>query len=281
MHVFLLCLLVSFAAAPVHATVVQIEARPGIPASASYFAGRGDKPAVLLLHGFLQTRAFVTVAALARGLNDAGYPVLSPTLSLGIPNRETSLACEAVHTHGMDDDVTEIASWVAWMKSQGHASIVLVGHSFGSLQLLAYLSGRPDPAVKAYFGTSLIEANIGDTPRADLLAQLERQVLENDRALVSRPLSFCRNYLSTSPALLSYARWDQARTLASLKQAPVKTRLVMGDSDEMLGRDWIQKLKRTRVPVTIVDGANHFMDGQHEFELLDHALQFLKQVPPQ
>ena len=153
MRAFLLCLLFSALPASVHAAIAQLEMHPGIPASAEYLPGQRDKPAVLLLHGFLQTRAFPTVATLARGLHDAGYSVLSPTLSLGIPNREKSLACEAVHTHSLNDDVMEITRWVTWLKSQGHRSIVLVGHSFGSMQLLAYLTVAPDAAVKAYIGT--------------------------------------------------------------------------------------------------------------------------------
>ena len=255
--------------------IAKLEMRPGIPASAEYLTGQPDKPAVLLLHGFLQTRTFPTVATLARGLNDAGYSVLSPTLSLGIPNREKSLACEAVHTHGLDDDVAEIARWVTWLKSRGHRSIVLLGHSFGSMQLLAYLAARPDPAVKAYIGTSLVEAQVGDTARGPLIARLERQVQRRDRTLVNQPLSFCRNYLSAPEALLSYVRWDAARTLTALKQAPVGTRLIMGSADAMLGRNWIRSLEDLQTPMVVVQGANHFMDGEHEFDLLEHSLEFL------
>ena len=126
MRTFLLCLLISGFPAWAHAEIAQLEMRPKISASAEYLVGQRDKPAVLLLHGFLQTREFPTVATLARGMHDAGYTVLSPTLSLGIPNRRHSLACEAVHHHSLDDDVSEIARWVGWLKSRGHRSIVLV-----------------------------------------------------------------------------------------------------------------------------------------------------------
>jgi pimeloyl-ACP methyl ester carboxylesterase len=281
MRAFLLCLLFSALPASVHAAIAQLEMHSGIPASAEYLPGQRDKPAVLLLHGFLQTRAFPTVATLARGLHDAGYSVLSPTLSLGIPNREKSLACEAVHTHSLNDDVTEITRWVAWLKSQGHRSIVLVGHSFGSMQLLAYLTARPDAAVKAYIGTSLVEAQVNATSRADLIERLERQVRHKQRDLVTQRLSFCKNYRSTPQALLSYVRWDQPRTLTALKQAPVSTQLIMGDADELLERDWIKSLDDVQAPMVIVRGANHFMDGEHEFDLLEHTLKFLERAPQQ
>jgi hypothetical protein len=50
----------------------------------------------------------------------------------------------------------------------------------------------------------------------------------------------------------------------------------MGDADSMLGRGWIKALQHVRTPVVVVRGANHFMDGQHEFDLLDQTLRFLE-----
>ena len=279
MRLYLLCLLMMLFPAAAHAAIVQQEMRPGISANAEYLIGERSKPAVLLLHGFLQTREFTTVTTLARGLQDAGYTVLSPTLSLNIPNRTQSLACEAVHKHGMEDDVAEIAHWVDWLKSHGHRSIVLIGHSFGSLQLLAYLSAHPDPAVKAYIGASLVEAQVGTASRPALIAQLEDRVRNKRFALVTQTLSFCRKYTSTPDDLLSYVRWDQPRVLTALKQAPVRVQLIMGDADSMLGQGWLKVLRHVQIPLVVVHGGSHFMDGEHEFDLLDHALKFLAGIP--
>lgn len=275
MRIRLIFLLLFAFPAWAHAAIIQLQVRPGIQASADYLDGQRDKPAILLLHGFLQTRDFPTVSTLARGLRDAGYPVLSPTLSLNIPNRSQSLACEAIHNHSLDDDVGEIARWVNWLKSRGHRSIVLVGHSFGSMQLLAYLDAQPDSAVKGYVGTSLVESRIGNASHADLIAQLEKQAHDEPRTLVSQQLSFCRKYLSTPDALVSYLRWDQARTLAALRKSPVRIKLIMGDADEMIGATWIRTLKQERIPMVILPGANHFLDGTHEFDLLENTLEFL------
>ena len=276
MRAFLFGLLIFTLSAAAWAETVQQTPRPGIPLSAEYLAGNRAKPAVLLLHGFLQTRDFATVANLARGLNDAGYPVLVPTLSLGIPNRKQSLACEAIHKHAMADDVTEIARWVAWLKARGHGQILVFGHSFGSLQGLAYLSGKPDPAVKGYIGISLIEAQIGGADRAQLIAQLEARVAAGQRELVPHALSFCRKYPATPESLLSYVRWDQAHVLAALKQAKVPVRLIMGDLDELAGHNWFAALQHMQIPMVVIKGANHFMDGEHEFDLLEHALRHLE-----
>lgn len=276
MRAFLLFLLLALLPPATRAAIVEQVVSPGVNASAEFLVGERGKPAVLLLHGFLQTRDFPTVATLARGVHDAGYTVLVPTLSLRIPSRRQSLACEAIHRHGLDDDVAEIGVWVGWLKAQGYSDIVLLGHSFGSMQLLAYLSARPDPAVRAFIGTSLVEAQIGKTPRQALIADLEQRVGRGQRALVTQPLSFCRKYVSSPDGLLSYARWDQARTLKALRQSPVEVKLIMGDADNILGRGWLTALEHIRVPMVVVRGANHFMDGEHEFDLLEHTLAFMQ-----
>ncbi len=56
----------------------------------------------------------------------------------------------------------------------------------------------------------------------------------------------------------------------------------MGDSDETLGGGWIKALQHVQTPMVIVSGANHFMDGEHEFDLLEHTLKHLETIklPP-
>jgi len=259
-----------------HAALVTLEMRPNLPATADYQSGARDKPAILLLHGFLQTREFSTVAALARGLNDAGYSVLTPTLSLGIPARKQSLACEAVHHTSLDDDLVEIDRWVKWLRGKGHRRIVLIGHSFGSLQLLAYLSGKPDAAITGFVGVSLVDAEIGGMPRAPLIERLTAQVARHDHNLVNHPLSFCGKYPTPPEALLSYARWDQPRTLAALHQLGDRALLVMGGADGRLAQGWLRALQSIQSPLVVIEGGNHFMDGEHEFDLLEHTLAYLQ-----
>ena len=271
---FLLLLLPQAAAAE----RARIELGNGLTAQAEYLSGKPTLPAVLILHGFLQTHEFPTVATLARGLNESGYTVLSPTLSLGVPNRKQSLACEAVHRHSLEEDLDEVDRWVKWLTSRGHRHIVMVGHSFGSMQLLAYLAGKPDPAVRGYIAASLIEAQIGSTPRAELIARLQAAVARGDLKLVNQPVSFCKKYPSSPAALLSYVRWDQARILDALNTYKGEKLLVMGDADAVIGRKWLSMLQHNGTPMVIVKGAGHFMDGEHEFDLLDHSLTLLKKI---
>jgi pimeloyl-ACP methyl ester carboxylesterase len=276
MRLKLFCLLILFFPVAALASLVELKVRPGIQASADYRAGARNKPAVLLLHGFLQTREFRTVATLANSLHDAGYTVLAPTLSLNIPNRMQSLSCEAIQRHSMDEVIAEVALWVKWLKSRGHQRIVLFGHSFGSLQLLAYLEGKPDAAVKAYIGTSLVETRITTPSRPALIAQLKDQVQRKQTSLVTQSVSLCPQYAAPPADLLSYAVWDQPRTLAAIKNAPVRVLLIMGDADKIMGPGWLQALQHVQSRMIIVPGANHFMDAEHEFDLLEHTLGFLQ-----
>jgi pimeloyl-ACP methyl ester carboxylesterase len=165
---------------------------------------------------------------------------------------------------------------VKWLKAHGHSNIVLVGHSFGSLQALSYLLSDPDPSVRGFIGASLIEAQIGAASRARLIAELENRVHTKPRAPMTHTLSFCRKYTAPPGNLLSYVRWDQTRVLAALKHVPVDVKLIVGGSDTTLGRGWIKALQHIKTPMVVVQGANHFMDGQHEFDLLDHTLRFLE-----
>ena len=50
----------------------------------------------------------------------------------------------------------------------------------------------------------------------------------------------------------------------------------MGSRDDRLGPDWIDNLKKTKAKVLVIEGANHFMDGDFEFDLLDNVLLELK-----
>ena len=67
--------------------------------------------------------------------------------------------------------------------------------------------------------------------------------------------------------------------LTALKQTPVRVLLIMGDADSVLGQGWLKVLQHVQIPMVIVHGGSHFMDGEHEFDLLDHTLKFLEDVP--
>ena len=256
---------------------VQLAMPDKLVAQAEFRKGSADLPALILLHGFLQTQEFPTIHGLVEGLATAGHTVLAPTLTLGIPQRKQSMACEAIHTHTMQDVTGEIGAWVKWLKARHSGPIILLGHSFGSLELLAYLSARPDPAISKFIGVSIIEGrlNLTATDTARLIAELRAAMKSGAPRLITRQFSYCRNYQATPASLLSYVEWTPQRVLDASARLPVASVFIMGGRDDRLDSGWVDRLK-ARNRVTLIPGANHFMDGEHEFDLLDAVLKEAK-----
>ena len=255
--------------------VVEARLPSGKLVSAGFHAGKKGQSAVLLLHGFLQTRTFPTLSSTGEALSVAGYTVLTPTLSLGISGRSKSLPCEAVHVHTLDDDAAEVAFWVRWLTQKGHSHIILVGHSFGNVQLLASLSRAPMPAVKQVLMISLIdvEAKQSAQQRARLVQALRDRVARGDRSLAEVEFGHCRKYVGPPAALLSYMAITRAGILDSLEKSPVPAQVIMGGKDDRMGGDWVEKLSARGIAVRTIPGASHFFDNQYEFDLQDAVLK--------
>ena len=264
---------------PVRADTVQLTLPNALVATAEYWQGDSDKPVVLVLHGFLQTYHFPTVYRLSEGLYSEGYSVLAPSLTLGVTYRRQSLACEAIHTHTLEQDLAEIGAWIDWLKAHGHTAIILSGHSAGSLELLAYVAGNPDPAIRQFVGVSIIEGRfeLSDSELAALQADLGQRIARHDRSLVRQQFSFCTRMLATPASLYSYLSWTPEHILAAAHDARIPVSFIVGSKDERLGADWIRRLRATGREVHVIEGANHFMDGEHEFDLLDTVLAVISE----
>ena len=152
-------LLILFFSLPLEAQTVREKLPSGRYGIAAYHQAETAKPAILVLHGFLTTHNFNTVMSISELLAENGHTVLAPTMTLGINARQGGLACDAIHTHTMEDDLAEISFWVNWLSKHGHQQIILIGHSSGSMELLAYLNNNPNPAVSKLIATSLVYAD--------------------------------------------------------------------------------------------------------------------------
>ena len=253
---------------------MEIEVRPGLVAEADFWPGEVGRPAVMILHGFLATRHFPTVQRLAEALSEEGFSVLTPTLTLGMSRRRQSVACEALHMHGMDDDVAEIRAWTEWLHRHAGRPPVLVGHSAGGVQLTAFLDRHDEVPVERALLISL--SYFGEEQGRDRLEFL-RVRAENDNrqrptAMLPYALTYCSTYVTTPPNLLSYLAWDKARLQKALLETDVPVEVIYGGKDERIDKDWVRSLQAGGVPVREVSGANHFFDLAHEFDLLDQVL---------
>lgn len=261
----------------IHAEDVSLIMPNGQAAPAVYLEGNAQLPSVLLLHGFLQTHNFHTIHQLTEGLNGEGYTVLAPTLSLNVPLRAKSLACEAIHTHRVEDAWGELDSWIEWLHEKHAQPVVVLGHSTGSMELVSYMAERPNPLVKQLIGVSIIEGRMQHDPErsGEVLAELREMLDSGEDSLVERTFSYCKPLRAKVSSLVSYLSWTPDRLLQAIDAIQVPQFYIMGGLDERLGEDWIERLKATGKPVKVIDGANHFIDGEYEFELLELVLDAL------
>ncbi len=249
-----------------------------VTVSAQYLPGEQGKEAILVLHGFTTTRNFSTVQSIVGEMASDGYTVLAPTLSMNINDRRESVPCDAIHTSTMEDDLDEITFWVNWLVEHGHHSITLIGHSMGSLQLVAYASGHPHKSVNRVIATSLIHTHRYTAP--EIIKQETAQALA---AMQNTPPSiqgyhfvFCDEYIAPPNVYLSYMAWDGPRVVETLRKTNVPVQIIMGEKDRRFGPEWIAQLKESKSEVKVIEGASHFFDATHEFELLEFISEALQ-----
>jgi pimeloyl-ACP methyl ester carboxylesterase len=262
---FALCLL----PVTLQAEEVAVQLPGGLKGLAEYRRGAADKPAVLVLHGFLQTHRFSTVRLIVSEVADAGYPVLSPTLTLNIDQRHNSLTCDAIQNHSVEQASREIGAWVDWLKKQGHPHIILIGHSTGSDHLLNYLHNGGDSAISAFIATSVGPLDSWQHPEESRRQQAEAEaaVAMGDTGLKQYSLGFCRNnYMAPPKDFLSYMQWDRELIVRQLHTVPVPTTVVLGQSDNWLPPGWADTIEQNAIPLVRINDANHYFSGIAEFD---------------
>lgn len=267
---------------PAYAQVVsQTIPNTNLKAEAEYIVGNSDKPAVLILHGFLTTNQFHTIVSVAQNLQLEGYTTLAPTLTLNISQRRTSVKCNAIHTHTMESDLNEIQAWIDFLKKQGHQKIVLLGHSSGSQTILEYLHTREEKEISLAIFTSLFHLSGAE------LGTYEEDIKKAKNAVANREnrpqkysFLFCnQNYFATPESFLSYVRMDRQYTLAALSKIKTPSYTIMGGEDkryQKVGREWLSDLKSTKTQLIVIPGANHFFSSEYEFDLQDTLTRILR-----
>ncbi len=263
------------------AAVEVMERLPnGLEASAEFIQGQRDKPAVLILHGFLQMRNTATVSNLVNNLSSDGYTLLAPALSLGVSRRKQSLPCETPHPHTFSDDVTEVGFWVDWLATRHNAtSIILIGHSTGNAQLLAYASEHRAGLIKKIIAISLVEyeREFGGKHNQTQYKQAQRRAQKGDNSLGKYKLSYCNNYVAPAAAFLSYASWNEDKIVSTLQAIKFPVIVLVGEADARMRPVWRSRLIKASVVVKSVQGANHFFSDTHEFDLYDQVTQAIRE----
>jgi pimeloyl-ACP methyl ester carboxylesterase len=114
----------------------------------------GTDKAVIVVHGLGIHPDWGMVGTLRTDLADRGFT----TLSIQMP----ILAADAKgedYPPTFPEAAERIGEAVAFLKGKGYAQIAIVSHSMGSRMSLVYLSGKSDPAVKAWASLGISVGN--------------------------------------------------------------------------------------------------------------------------
>lgn len=258
---------------PIWADQINLKLPNGVVANADYRQGAKDKPAVFLLHGFMATYNLNIIQIMAAELEDNGYSVLAPTLSLNINNRQDGANCSALHTHTMKSDVDEISWWINFLVEQGHKKIILTGFSTGALQVTVYLNTHKNPHIqKTILLSPAYLAGKPFSPEVEKMdsAKAKKMIAAHKKQLQKYSLSYCKsNFLSPPEVYLSYKTWTLAKLLAGIKRITLPKAVIIGSNDHRFKINLKEKLRKTKARVITIEGADHFFDSPYEFEFLE------------
>ena len=268
-YLFFLILLTT--SLPSRAVIIEEILPDGLHVTADFRQGDTDKPAILFLHGFMTVHTFSLIQKITDELNDNDFTILSPTLSLGISKRKSTLACDALHLHSMQNDIKEIDFWFQWLISKGYKRIILMGHSTGAMQIIHYANIYDHKEIAQVLGISLVPLGRRDLPKLQSSINKARQLVRNkDKKIHNFTIAYCdENYSSPAVDYLSYAEWDSRRILDTIKNLNKTATIIMGGADDSVYPDWNKEMINTGAKVIIIDGANHFFSQGQKFELFD------------
>jgi len=264
---------------PLFGATVQLNISDKLIANAEYYPGEKNRPFILIMHGFLLNHNFPTVKRLAESLNSSGYNILTPSLTLGINQRKKSLACEAIHTHSLKKDVSELDQWIKWLQKKTSGEIILIGHSTGSIHLAKFLSNHPSDRIKEIIFIAMpdLNPNFRDNETINFEQKAKQLVLNNDMSLHDFKIAYCEKYPTTAENYLSYLQLSKENILNDLDKITVPKTLIMGSKDNRINESWRHTLLQHGVNVISIEGANHFFDYEYEFDLLDIVENILSQ----
>jgi esterase/lipase len=275
----LLSLLLLLVTQPALAARIEEQLPNGLYVTADYRPGSTGRPAILLLHGFLTVHDFSLIQKIADELGDNDYTVLAPTLSLGISERRQTLACDALHLHALEDDINELEWWTRWLIDKGHQNIILIGHSSGSLQLVKLANLDRFPQISRMIGISMIPQEGTNILKFEQsIKQAHTMLADGNNSIGKFTVAYCEdNYRSPARQFLSYVDLQGTALIKDLKRDTLNTTVILGSEDVDANPEWFQTLQSLGLDVIVINGANHFFNRGHEFELFESLIDTLEE----
>ena len=240
-----------------------------------------DGPLVLLVHGTLAHNGMEIITNLQSLLDDESLNSLAINLSLGIDNRHGAYDCAVPHVHRHEDALTEIGTWIEWLKGQGVDQVLLAGHSRGGGQVAAY-SQNPDAIVlgqvliaPATWNPEYVEKayyNRYQKSLSDLIAVAKQQP---SNGWMPEPTDFiyCDNAPKVKAAsFLSYYQPPQTLNTPDLLVEGGLHTVILAGSEDAVVKDLPEQLEVrefSNVEFILVDGADHYFRDLYSDDIVE------------
>lgn len=238
---------------------------------------------ILMLHGSLAHNKMEIMQTLAELLHDQGYNTLRINLSFNIDKRPSEmLDCGIEHRHQHIDAVTELGTWMAWLKKQGVGKVVLLGHSRGGNQVAWYAAGHDSPLLEkvVMIAPATWDAAAVAKDYADILAKAQKLADEGkgDTLMDVPQFVHCENAKATANAVLGYYKDDKRRNTPNLLADIHKPMLIIMGSDDQVVKDLpaqLEGMQQDNLTVETVDGADHFFRDLYADEAAEKIIDFI------
>jgi pimeloyl-ACP methyl ester carboxylesterase len=247
-------------------------------------------PLILLVHGTLAHNGMEIIASLQSLLADEAVNSLAINLSLGIDNRHGAFDCTAPHEHRHEDALTEIGTWVEWLKGQGVNQILLAGHSRGGSQVAAY-SQNPDASI---LGQVLIAPGTWNPEyvatayynryqkRLPTLIDVANQQATNGWMPEPTDFIYCNNAPKVKAAsFLSYYQPPQTLNTPDLLVEGGLHTVILAGSEDTVVKDLPEQLELqefSNVEFILVDGADHYFRDLYSDDIVEAILDSIESL---
>ncbi len=236
------------------------------------------KGAILWLHGLFQTHKMQEPITFQReAWVSEGFPVLSPTLTLGIDNRTQPYDCSYPLDHEYKQNLKEIKEWVKWLKSKGVKRIILAGHSMGGQQVIHAYEFLKDDSVVGILAVAPAKGLKREHPLLEKAKKLYEE--GKGKTLLKTRFFYCKEAQVSARTLYTYYGVDRniGRFLERIK---VPVLIVWGGEDDRI-RDLPEFLKpylKNNVRLEVIDYADHFFRDLAGEDLSAIAVEFFGEV---
>lgn len=246
---------------------------------------------IMMLHGTLANNKMEIMQSLTDLLKEKGYNTLSVNLSFGADNRPSEmLDCSIEHKHKHEDAVTELDTWMNWLKDQGAGKVVLLGHSRGGNQVAWYAAEKDSDLLEKVVMVAPATADADKTskeyeerykkPLADIMAEASKLVEEGKGEIPLEVPGFvyCENAKASAASIVSYYSDDERKNTPSLLPKIHKPMLIVVGSEDDVVADLPAKLegvKQDNLTVETVEGADHFFLDLYADDLAEKVAGFV------